>query len=238
MSLTKLPTLLICGSQIGIPDAAYLSRLWSCLAHDSSSVSLKHEVEELFELWSLLLAKDVRLERLSASSSVHSLTQWACSGDPALLLTSLRTSKARNIHLAVLTVLAHMLEYNNYLSSHVQSHHLEPSERENAHQRILQSVQNGGIQGLCIGMLSATSLAYSKTRADLARNGAIAIRLAMCIGAYIDLDILESGESMSSLAVKWNPSEGVDRGKLVDETLRGFPEVRIYLRIAIRYFHD
>lgn len=87
-------------------------------------------------------------------------------------------------------------------------------------------------------MLSATSLAYSKTRADLARNGAIAIRLAMCIGAYIDLDILESGESMSSLAVKWNPSEGVDRGKLVDETLRGFPEVRIYLRIAIRYFHD
>lgn len=211
MPSTNLPSLVVCGSQIGIPDAAYLSRLWSSLAHDAELVGLKRETEQIHDLWSLMVEQDARLERLSASSSIQSLTEWARSGDSTALLLALGTSTVRNTQLAVLTVLAHILEYANYLNVHGPSLDTGSPEPEDGHGRLLQAVQDGGIQGLCIGMLSATAMACSRSKPELFRNGAIAVRLAVCIGAYIDLDSMETKHCMVSVAVRWPPGE--DAGK-------------------------
>lgn len=225
MSSTDLPpSLVVCGSQIGVPDAVFLSRLWSSLAHDAELIGLKQETEQIFDLWSLMVEKDPRLRQLSASPSIHRLTGWVRSGDPTALLLGLGTSTVRNTQLAVLTVLAHLLEYNNYLNLHLTSLGSGSSEPTDAHAKLLRTVQDGGIQGLCIGMLSATAMACSRTKSDLFRNGAIAIRLAVCIGAYIDLDSMESTHPTVSVAVRWPPSEDI-RGEVLKEALEEIPEV-------------
>lgn len=225
----SFPSLVVCGSQIGIPDAAYLSRLWSSLTHDADLIHLKHGTQELFELWSLMVEKDNRLERISASASIRSLAEWACSGNSTALWLDLRSSTARNTQLAVLTVLAHIIEYSSYLNLHdIKSPAGEElTDFEDAHECLLQAVQDGGIQGLCIGMLSATALAFARTKADLVKNGAVAVRLAMCIGAYIDLDSMETAESMVSVAVRW-PQGGEIGEEALREAIESLPEVSLF----------
>lgn len=225
----SFPSLVVCGSQIGIPDAAYLSRLWSNLVHDADLVHLRHGAQELFELWSLMVERDDRLERISASASIRSLAEWAYSGDSTALWLDLRSSTARNTQLAVLTVLAHIIEYTNYLNlQDIKSQAGEESkDSEDAHQCLLQAVQDGGIQGLCIGMLSATALACARTKTDFVKNGAVAVRLAMCIGAYIDLDSMKTAESMVSVAVRW--PQGAEIGEeVLKEAIEDLPEVSLF----------
>lgn len=219
MSFPDLPALIVCGSQIGIPDSTVLSRLWSSLVNDADLVSFRHEIEELPELWSLLASKDARLEQLPGLSSTHSLREWIRSGDSAALLSALRDSTTRNTLSALLTVLVHILEYLSY----------HQSNRETSHESVLRNLQGGGIQGLCIGMLSAASLACSKTTHEIARNGATALRLALCIGAYIDLDIVKSAQPMGSMAVRWPTGSESNGGEILEETLKSFPEVSVHL---------
>ena len=43
-------------------------------------------------------------------------------------------------------------------------------------------------EGLCIGQLAATAVRLSSNREDLTRFSLIVVRLAFCIGVYVDLD--------------------------------------------------
>jgi len=60
--------------------------------------------------------------------------------------------------------------------------------------------------GLCTGLLSAFAIASSKSKADLRRNGAAAVRLGMLVGLAVDHgDILRPSKSLS---VGWSSAEG------------------------------
>jgi hypothetical protein len=88
-------------------------------------------------------------------------------------------------------------------------------------------------QGLCIGMISAAVMECSSTRTELGQNAAAALRLAMCIGAYVDSKrVLAMSGSNSNL----NPSSeivcfiarwGIESGREDMEAILGrYPEVR------------
>ncbi|KAG5659884.1 hypothetical protein KAF25_003406 [Fusarium avenaceum] len=216
----KLPSMLICGSVISDPDTVYLSRLRSNIIHNPHLTDLRDALLELPELWSLLVEKEHSLERVGAALVLQNLVEWIECDNSSLPLAG-RTS--RNTQLAVLTVLAHISEYMFYLSSHDMS---EEDSRGNldAHTSILKSVCDGGIQGLCVGLLSAMALACSATSTDVAKNGAIAVRLALCVGALVDLDEIELSEPTVCISTRWPRGEGDGSEEVLKAVLDSYPQ--------------
>jgi hypothetical protein len=77
-----------------------------------------------------------------------------------------------------MTVIIHLVQYLNYL------------DRSNCtHAQVLVHTRlGGGVQGFCVGLLSAIAVASSRNEHDVVRMGAVALQLATCIGTYIDWD--------------------------------------------------
>ncbi|PFH58947.1 hypothetical protein XA68_13013 [Ophiocordyceps unilateralis] len=194
------PSLLLCGSLITNPSEAYLSQLRSGLVHDPQLADLRDAVAELPDLWALLVAKESRLQRVGAAPLLDILAEWLSSGSSGGLPFSVPSSG--NALLAVLTVLGHILEYTTYLNK--QGSELEPdSIGKGSHIKILEGVGQGGVQGLCVGLLSAIALACSRDKTDISKYGAVAVRLALCVGAFVDLDEAWAFEPSVCLSARW-----------------------------------
>lgn len=219
MSTSTSPSLVVCGSRMGAADAAYISFLWSSLAHDPDLATLRHEITELPGLWALLEQTEPSLRNLSgAVGSVESLAEWAISGDSTALMTAV--GMTNNLQLAVMTVLAHILEYTTFLN------HQERLGDRDAHLRTLDNVRDGGVQGLCIGLLSATAIACSRSKAEIAKHGAVAMRLALCVGAFVDLDEIQSPEPNVVVALRWSPGDINKGNNILKDLMDSSPEVR------------
>jgi hypothetical protein len=152
-----------------------------------------------------------------------------------------------NVLLAPLTVIIHIAQYCHYLDGISLDLGLAgPSADADAHLYIrkgyaaappadtLDTGTASQFQGLCIGMLSAAVMECSATRTELGRNAAAAVRLAMCIGAYIDSEralamsgsksncSLNSDSDVVCFIARW----GVESGReIVEAILSQYPEV-------------
>ncbi|TDZ72041.1 Methylphloroacetophenone synthase [Colletotrichum trifolii] len=82
-----------------------------------------------------------------------------------------------NAFAAPLSVLFSTVQYFEYMR-----------RKDVSHEQILGQIQMGGCQGFCIGLLAATAAANSNDEITLSRNVAVALRLAFCIGVYVDYD--------------------------------------------------
>ena len=97
-----------------------------------------------------------------------------------------------------------------------------PGERHDLHG---SNKQNTETLGFCTGLLGAIAVSSSATQAQFQHYGAVAIRLAMLIGALVDAqDKSEDlyGES-KSFSAAWNSPEC---GAEMTRILERFPEVR------------
>lgn len=84
-----------------------------------------------------------------------------------------------NVYALPVTVLLQIAMYVRYLRQ------IRGGEE---HRRVLEGLEIGGIQGFCVGFLTATAIACSGTEEDIAAVGAISLRMAVCVGAYVDHD--------------------------------------------------
>ncbi|RDA95879.1 hypothetical protein CP533_5182 [Ophiocordyceps camponoti-saundersi (nom. inval.)] len=199
------PSLLVCGSLITNPDGAQLSRLRSALLHDPQLAELRDAVAELGHLWNLLIAKEPRLQRVGALPLIEILADWLTSGKYGGPLP-FSVQAAGNTILAVLTVLSHILEYTTYLDRHSPA----LQQGQGTHAKTLDALHEGGIQGLCVGLLSAIALACSRDKSDISRHGAVAVRLALCVGAHVDLEEATALEPSVCFSARWPPRQEDD----------------------------
>ncbi|KAL4875053.1 hypothetical protein BJY04DRAFT_233099 [Aspergillus karnatakaensis] len=120
-----------------------------------------------------------------------------------------------NIILTPLVVLTQLMDYGRYLAADYQ-------------------IDNGNTAiGFCTGLLSTFAVVSSRTTEELAKYGAVAVRLAMLIGALVDAEetrqeALGNGRS-ASYSVAWNTKEQEER--LREILSHSHPEVYI----AVRY---
>ncbi|KAL4773319.1 hypothetical protein BDW60DRAFT_206131 [Aspergillus nidulans var. acristatus] len=156
-----------------------------------------------------------------------------------------------NVLLAPLTVVIHLAQYIHYLDSLSLDLGLE-GVGVDAHVYIreafaatppAQSPDTGidtasMFQGLCIGTISAAVLECSSTRTELGQNAAAAVRLAMCIGGYVDskralaMSGPNSGLNHSSELVCFIARWGVESGReYVDAILSRYPEAYISVEL-------
>lgn len=210
-----LPSLLAFGPHTELPPEEVLEDLRQELINKPRLSALKEAVGELPEFWTSLLDFDPELRQVPGASLLGQLEQWLKNGGP---FPRTQGTVPNHYGLAV-TVLLQISHYSRYLD------HLG----KDSHSRILRSVETGGIQGFCAGFLSAVAVASAEVEADLGSAAAVALRLAVCIGAYVDQDGIYSQEpeDFACVAVLWRMGTSDGQAE-VSKILQSYPKVRLY----------
>ncbi|KAL3477317.1 hypothetical protein BJX99DRAFT_257569 [Aspergillus californicus] len=201
----SIPSLIVCGSQTIPPTPETLDQLACYLKQAPDLKPVLEAVLSFPESWAILKTANPRLQVLS-DDAVISLRDWLSSSpdpdsDNDSYSSLIIPNTLPNILLAPLTVLIHVAQYTQYIDSlgiddvhaHIQEVKTTPENPDTASR----------FHGLCIGSLSAAALESSPTRAALGQHAAAGVKLAMCIGAYIDSERLTVSSDMVCFTARW-----------------------------------
>ncbi|KAI1742638.1 beta-ketoacyl synthase [Xylaria scruposa] len=166
-----------------------LQELQTSLRRNSSLAFLGNALTDLPSLSPLFGSNEIA-PFVSKPEHLQDLADFA-SGQKALDLTSLS-----NVHLAPLTVAYQGIEF---IRSVGLLNHAPDS------QSTLPKLQ--GVQGFCLGFLSAAAVASSNNWETFEQNFTTSIRLAACIGAIIEADLRSYINGLKSLSIRWKTDE-------------------------------
>jgi hypothetical protein len=207
--------LFLCGPQASLPSTNEINKLrQSLLARPKLCESLTALLKELPGLLKQIIHFDPTLKQTPVATSFDILVEWLNSGISALPAEPLPNVSA--IPFVVLLQLSMFLQ------------HLDKSKVGVSYISTLQSLQKYGVQGFCTGFLTATAIAFSVNEDQLIRHTAISLRLATCIGAYVDCNATynDPPNPVVAFSVRWRESDfSKDRMQL---TLSEFPHVGHY----------
>ena len=206
------PSLVVFGSQTTWPSPEYLSQLRATLLLEPSLHPFLTAIKDLHSVWQKLVQWDPRLEAVPGKESLANISHWLDHGD--FPTTSRRFP---NVLSTPLTTIIHIVQYLRYIEEN----------KAISHSQILECASKGGVQGFCTGILTALAVALSKDEADVITLGGIALRLAVGIGAYVDLDGAYSNPPNETCcyAIRWRAELGKDK---VLEILNAYPDVCAY----------
>lgn len=122
-----------------------------------------------------------------------------------------------NILIMPITILSQVVQYLSFLE------HSEAAD----HKAVLESIAaGGGVQGLCAGLLSAHAMASATTIEDVVALAGTSLRLAFCVGAYVDADQVgnDGNADNASLAVRWKEPTNLGH---IEEVLLHHPNAYI-----------
>lgn len=208
--ISETPSVFVCAPQTTtLPPQEYFVQLRESLRNSSTLSTLDDAVVELPHIWTILVKGHPALGEIQGASLLRDLKGWI-TGDS----DSLGNSKPllSNMHLGPLTVVLQVMEYLSYLA-----------RSEVDHNEVLRPVAHGGFQGLCTGFLTASALSCSEDTAEIGTHAAVALRLALCIGAMVDLENQRGvfPAKMVSLTAPW--TSATDRSR-VTTILAGYKE--------------
>ena len=217
------PSLLVFGPHTEFPSEEVLSDLRRELVSNPHLSALRDGVADLPRFWDSLVAWDPSLRPVPGAEHLARLAQWVADGGPFPHRDGRDGERAPNHYALAVTVLLQIAQYARYLG------HLGGGQRgEDAHRSVLGGVGGGGgIQGFCVGFLNAVAVAGAKDEAGLGAAAAVALRLAVCVGAHVDRDGVFALEPSQTLcvAVRWREGAGAEKAEL-DKMIRSYPQVR------------
>ena len=206
------PSILAFGSQTTWPSPIYLSQLRSKLLLEPRLRGFVAAIKELPQVWCDLVDHGPDLAVVPGQTALDELVGWLNHGE-------FKTTKSvpPNVLSMPMTIILHIAQYFHYLDL-LQCRHAQ----------VLEHVKIGGVQGFCTGLLTAIAVASASDEEDVNRQSAVALRLAVCIGAYVDLDgsPMDGLEGTASIiAVRWRSRDGHNK---VLESIKSYPDVRIF----------
>ena len=180
--------------------------------------SLTDVVDGLPDIFHQLASKDSGLNQIPGTDLLGLLQSWLVSGQlqaPAEVLP--------NIISLPLTVLLQTAQFLRHLNDIGQG---------SSYESLLQRLQQHGVQGFCAGLLTAAAIAFSGNDQELAATAGVSLRLAMCIGAYVDRNsaYADTPDPACAYSVRWR--EGSTR-KEVEKVLKEYPRVSTIHRLAM-----
>ncbi|KAI5463904.1 hypothetical protein BGZ63DRAFT_442671 [Mariannaea sp. PMI_226] len=187
-------TLLLFGSQIPRISADAMKELRRTIFRDSKLEFLLGILQHLPTRWDTTCLNHAPFEYLTdAKTHLQQLTEFFETEAADVPFNILSC----NLTLAPLTVILHMVEY---MSLGLQ----------------------GNVQGFCVGFLSAAAVASSRDVSELERWVAVAVNLAVCIGAVIDLDEQQQAQGSSAFSIRWTSTATKEH---LQRTIDAFPGV-------------
>ena len=205
------PDIIIFGPQRTFPKPESLARLRLVLLTEPCLTKFLAAIKDLPNLWSSLLKARPALERVPGIQVLEGLKTWVERGHLARPPNPLP-----NTLLTPLSVVADVVHYLHFVR-------LREVELGESHADIISNIKSRGLQGFGVGTLAALALACSKDQQDLGVFGSVALRLAVCIGALVDLESVFSdpANEVCSLDVCLEPAKRPQ----VLHILERFPEV-------------
>lgn len=171
-------------------------------------------VSELPTHWNELAKQFPKLESIPGERLLNELKHWF-QGDES----EKATFRLPNVLLTPLVVLTQLAQFSRYLSYSLSGVSVQGDD-------LVRSLAQHRFEtvGLCTGLLSASAISSASDVATFRKYGAVAVRLAMVIGALVDCQDASDrlhGPS-KSFAVAWtSPGMAKDLVRVLDK----FPEV-------------
>lgn len=210
------PRLLIFGPQ-GHPSSGDLTELRSYLTANARLSKLIASLRNLHEFWNKLVRFDPELACLPAESIVRGLAEWVEPGHADFHSFQDRLHELPATLAFSVNFLVQIVQYHGYI--------LHSTDGDNAQQAMLKRLQDGGVQGFCLGFLSAVTVASSGSEEELIDASIRALKLAVCIGAYVDKDaVTHTVERATCVSVRGGQTLNDNHEKVVD-ILRDFNRV-------------
>lgn len=206
--MASSPALIVCGPQTDIPSPEYLAQVRLVLLHDSRLTTFLGAIKDLARTWEKLLDLDTRLNAVPGLNGIAAIHDWIEQSDLVQI-----AEEPLNVLCTPLTVIFQIVEYIHFLT-----------DSNTTHQAILKGTAQGGIQGFCVGFLVATALSSSNNEEEIGHYGAIALRLALCVGAYVDLAGRYANPAIDvvCLPVRWKEPTHKDE---IHKILQDHPDV-------------
>ncbi|KAI1394380.1 citrinin polyketide synthase [Hypoxylon trugodes] len=205
---------LLFGPQALAFDISFFNKLYNQLHEAPGNHWALDSVSTLPGFWKDLLKNIPKLQHLDGEQLLRDLNEGLKIGDISPSLFPLP-----NILLSPLVIIAQLTQYLSFLKAAL------PDLADN--DELPASVtENTETLGLCTGMLSALAVGCSSSVAELRSYGAVAVRLAMLVGALVDAEELspDSGGKSVSFSVSWN---GAESSAAVNQVLEKFPEAYV-----------
>jgi hypothetical protein len=216
-------TLLLFGPQALSFSAESLQTLRKFLREADDCKWMLDVVSELPERWNKLAKQFPKLETIPGERLLNELKHWFQDDD-----SHTATAQLPNVLLTPLVVLTQLTQFSRYLAHSQAGASVQVNDAFQAlAQRHVETV------GLCTGLLSASAISSASDEATFRQYGAVAVRLAMVIGALVDCqDASDKLHGPSrSFAVAWaSPEMASDLFRVLD----GFPEVWIASSATIK----
>ena len=154
------------------PKPTHLAHIRARLLEDDLLKPVKEAVVSLPKTWRALVSKQPELgKNRKASDLIEAFPSWIEDGKTEVL----ETDMSGLITLPLLAVI-HIVQYLDYIQRLGISH-----------SEFLESVESGGVQGYCIGLLSAIVVSSAEDEEALIQHAAHGIRLSLAIGAFGDI---------------------------------------------------
>lgn len=203
---TAAKTVLLFDSQFTNYTVKAANELRASLLNSPNYAWILDIVAKFPETWRLATKAIPKLQSNQASALVDEFVAWLRGADFQQI-----TFPLPNILLTPITVITELVQYTKYLESQGLK---------------VEDAPNKGIStlGFCTGLLSAFAVSSSASQSDLEQFGAVALRIALLVGAVVDKQN-ESGSEHSnwtSVSVGWSSPDGKSQ---LDTILKKFPEV-------------
>ena len=181
--------------------------------------SFLQAIKDLPKWWTKLVEFDSRFRDVDGIDSIDELLKWVANGD--LLMAS---DVLPNVLFTPLTVIVQLLLYLRWVRDQSKTGIDQPTQSDSSNRPF-------DVQGCCTGFLMASALACSQDHDELISRAPIILRLALVIGAAVDLNTVTSQEPRETtcLAIRWK--QNVRRENL-QEVLSKHPGVSLILRSA------
>ncbi|KAL8724680.1 MAG: hypothetical protein Q9166_007814 [cf. Caloplaca sp. 2 TL-2023] len=184
----EVSSLLLFGPVSPRPSPAYLEQIRRSIKEKAGLKFLTGLVAELPSLWSTIVQACPQLRSISGAEQLDQLNQILTSG------TLPKADALSNLVAAPLTVISQISEV---LSQNLKTEDATFPRSEN-------------VQGFCLGFLTAAAFTSSRDTTEFRQFASVAVRLAVCIRAVVDLDEASSEDRSSSIAIRWKIDSGKD----------------------------
>jgi hypothetical protein len=202
-------------SQTNSFNKSYLAQVRELLLKEELLTPLRCAVFELPLTWQSLAKDNAIIATIpSGLSYAEAFSTWMKTGESR----DLETCTTSLIGLPLLAII-HFVQYTQYLKYHKISH-----------KNLLDSIQEGGVHGHCIGLLAAIVVSCSQNEIEVVTNATFAIRLALAIGAYSTVGVDPAHAGSTSLAIRMK-EHGFE-----NKILEKFDQASIPIRFSAAHF--
>ena len=213
-------TILLFGPQALSFQEESFHQLKSIILAEAENGWILDAIAELPAYMKLFSDRFPKLQAIPGVDLLEALNDWFKADKNSPL-----SSQLPNILLSPLVVLSQLTQYSKY----VRLTHPAPGHKQTPYTSHSQKTET---VGFCTGLLSALAVSSAADQAQFQRYGAVAIRLATLIGAFVDAqDVLGKHGESKSFATVWNSYESsIEMSRILQQ----FPEVQTLSPVLAR----